>query len=268
MGLVKKALIADYLAENLVNRVFDTPNLYSGAETLVAVYGYAIQLYYDFSGYTDIARGTGLLLGIRLPLNFDRPYLAGNVTEFWRRWHISFSNWLRDYLYFALPGGRTKVMPYVNLVITMLLGGLWHGLSWTFAVWGLLHGVALAVVRWRMARRGRARVQPGPLAIFGTFQFVCFTWIFFRAGSLGNAWEVMGRIGSLTAGFDNISPSIGAVLLLGAGAFFVRKEWHSRAMETFAAAPFYVHAAALALVAIGLQWVGGAGNAPFVYSRF
>src|SRR5688572_269169 len=96
MGLLKKALIADYLAENLVNRVFDTPNLYSGAEALIAVYAYSLQLYYDFSGYTDIARGAGLLLGIRLPLNFDRPYLSANLTEFWRRWHISFSNWLRD----------------------------------------------------------------------------------------------------------------------------------------------------------------------------
>jgi D-alanyl-lipoteichoic acid acyltransferase DltB (MBOAT superfamily) len=272
MGVLKKAVLADYLAENLVNRVFDTPNLYSGAEVLIAVYGYAIQLYYDFSGYTDIARGTGLLLGIRLPANFDRPYLSANVTEFWRRWHISFSNWLRDYLYFALPGARSRVMPYVNLVITMLLGGLWHGISWTFAIWGLMHGVALAVTRWRMARRGRTRRQPGAvargLAVFGTFQFVCLTWVFFRAGSVRNALEILGRIGSLTAGFENISAWIAAALLAGAGAFFVRKEWHARAMEAFAAAPFYVHAAALAGVAVGVQLLGGAGSAPFVYSRF
>ncbi len=126
---MKKALIADYLSENFVNRVFDTPNLYSGAEALIAVYAYSLQLYFDFSGYTDIARGVGMLLGVRLPINFDRPYLSQNVAEFWRRWHISFSNWLRDYLYFSLPGKRTKVMPYLNLVITMVLGGLWHGVD-------------------------------------------------------------------------------------------------------------------------------------------
>jgi alginate O-acetyltransferase complex protein AlgI len=268
MGLIKKALIADYLSENLVNRVFDTPTLYSGAEVLIGVYGYAIQLYYDFSGYTDIARGTGMLLGVKLPINFDRPYLSGNVTEFWRRWHLSFSNWLRDYLYFALPGARTKAMPYVNLVITMLLGGLWHGLSWTFAIWGLLHGLALAVVRWRQARRGRVRVQPGPVAVFGTFQFVCFTWIFFRASSLADARDVMGRIASMTVAIENISPLIGTTLLIGAGAFFVRKEWHARAMEAFAGAPFYVHATALAALAYAIQLAGGAGSAPFVYSRF
>src|SRR5205807_7474201 len=115
------------------------------------------QLYFDFSGYTDIARGSAQLLGIRLPLNFDRPYRSSNLTEFWRRWHISFSNWLRDYLYFALPGKRTKVMPYINLVITMVLGGLWHGFACTFAIWGLMHGAALAAARLWQSRRGRSR---------------------------------------------------------------------------------------------------------------
>src|SRR5262249_11956730 len=183
MGLLKKTLIADYLAENLVNRVFDTPKLYSGAEVLIAVYAYSLQLYYDFSGYTDIARGVAQLLGIRLPVNFDRPYSATNLTEFWRRWHISFSNWLRDYLYFALPGSRTKVMPYVNLVITMVLGGLWHGFAWTFAVWGLLHGTALALTRAWMAGRRRSRPATAPwrhaLAVLGTYHFVCLPCIFF-----------------------------------------------------------------------------------------
>ena len=189
LGLLKKAVIADYLAENLVNRVFDTPKLYSGAEVLIAVYAYSLQLYYDFSGYTDIARGTAQLLGIRLPINFDRPYSATNLTDFWRRWHISFSNWLRDYLYFSLPGARTKVMPYVNLVITMLLGGLWHGLTWTFAIWGLLHGAGAGGRRGRTwcgaaARGKRRRPWRRVLAVVGTYQFVCLTWVFFRAGSV------------------------------------------------------------------------------------
>lgn len=135
IGLAKKFLIADYLGNNLVNRVFDLPTLYSGGDVLVAVYAYAFQLYYDFSGYSDIAIGAGLLLGIRLPVNFNAPYRALNIADFWRRWHITFSNWLRDYLYFSLPGPRTRVMPYVNLILTMALGGLWHGLSWTFLIW-------------------------------------------------------------------------------------------------------------------------------------
>jgi alginate O-acetyltransferase complex protein AlgI len=272
LGLLKKALIADYLADTLVNRVFDTPKLYSGAEVLIAVYAYSLQLYYDFSGYTDIARGVGQLLGIRLPINFDRPYSATNLTDFWRRWHISFSNWLRDYLYFALPGARTRVMPYLNLLITMLLGGLWHGLTWTFAIWGLLHGAALALTRVYMVRRGRAR-RPAPtwkrtLATLGTYHFVCFTWIFFRAGSVANALDLLGRIGSLSIGFENIAPLFAVTLLAGAAALFLRKQWYAVAMERFAVSPFYIHAAALLLVAFALQSLGGRGSAPFVYSRF
>lgn len=272
LGLLKKALLADFLAENLVNRVFDTPNLYSGAEALLAVYGYSFQLYFDFSGYTDIARGTALLLGIQLPINFDRPYLAANLNEFWRRWHISFSNWLRDYLYFSLPGPRTKVMPYVNLVITMLLGGLWHGFTWPFAVWGLLHGTGLAATRFYQVRRGRLKQPAKPwryaLAVIGTYHFVCLTWIFFRAGSLANAWQMLSRIGSLTPGLENLTPLLAGALLLGAAAMFVRKTWYARAMDGFASTPFYVHGAALALVAIAIQFLGGRGGVPFVYSRF
>jgi alginate O-acetyltransferase complex protein AlgI len=272
LGLLKKALIADFLAENLVNRVFDTPNLYSGAEVLLAVYAYSLQIYFDFSGYTDIARGTALLLGIQLPINFDRPYLAANLNEFWRRWHLSFSNWLRDYLYFSLPGARTKIMPYVNLAITMLLGGLWHGLTWPFAVWGLLHGTALAATRFYQVKRGRLKQPARPwrraLAVAGTYHFVCFAWIFFRAGSLANAWQILGRIASLTPGLDNVTPLLAGVLLLAAALMFVRKTWYARAMDGVAAMPFYVHGVALALVAVAIQFLGGRGSVPFVYSRF
>ena len=272
LGLLKKALIADYLADNLVNRVFDTPNLYSGAEALLAVYAYSLQLYFDFSGYTDIARGTALLLGIRLPINFNRPYLSADMTEFWRRWHISFSNWLRDYLYFSLPGARSKIMPYLNLVITMFLAGLWHGVTFPFAIWGLLHGTALALTRAWMARRGRARRPSSPVrravAIFLTYQFVCLTWVFFRASSVSGALSLLGRIRSLTFGLENVSAGIAAVLLLAAAAMFIGKNWYDRALDGFAQCPFYVHAAALLAVALAIQFLGGHGNAPFVYSRF
>jgi D-alanyl-lipoteichoic acid acyltransferase DltB (MBOAT superfamily) len=272
LGLLKKACIADLLAENIVNRVFDTPKLYSGAEVLLAVYAYSLQLYFDFSGYTDIARGSAQLLGIRLPPNFDRPYRSANLTEFWRRWHISFSNWLRDYLYFSLPGKRTRVMPYVNLAITMLLGGLWHGLTWTFAIWGLLHGAGLAATRAYMVWRGRRTEPPGAwrhaLAVFGTWQFVCLTWIFFRAGSVTNALDILGRVASLSVSFENVTAPLAAAMLLAAATFFLPKQWHARAMERFAACPFYVHAGALAAVALALRYWGAGGNTAFVYSRF
>ena len=271
-GILKKALIADFLAENLVNRVFDTPNLYTGAQALLAVYAYSLQLYFDFSGYTDIARGAGLLLGVELPRNFDRPYLSANVAEFWRRWHISFSNWLRDYLYYSIPGKRTRVMPYLGLVITMLLGGLWHGVTWTFAIWGILHGLGLAATRWWQTRRGRNRGQPSPLAralaVFATYQFVCFTWIFFRASSLTEAVQMLQRIGSLTTGLPGLTPLLAAVLLLAAASIFVPKTWYPQAMDWFARSPFYVHAAALLAAAIAVEFLGGRGSVAFVYSRF
>jgi D-alanyl-lipoteichoic acid acyltransferase DltB (MBOAT superfamily) len=271
LGLLKKVVIADFLADNLVNRVFDTPNLYSGSEALLAVYGYSLQLYFDFSGYTDIARGAAQLLGVRLPVNFDRPYAATNLTEFWRRWHISFSNWLRDYLYFGLPGARTKVMPYLNLVITMVLGGLWHGVTWNFAIWGLLHGSALAATRLWWAWRGKPKqITPvrRALAVFGTYHFVCFTWIFFRAGSVAAALELLSRIASFSVSFENVTVIFIAVTLLALTALFTRKQWYGVAMERFAAGPFYVHAVALVLIAMAMQRWGAAGNAPFVYSRF
>jgi alginate O-acetyltransferase complex protein AlgI len=295
LGLIKKALIADYLGANFVNRVFDTPNLYSGAEALIAVYAYSLQLYFDFSGYTDIARGVAQLLGIRLPINFDRPYLAANMTEFWRRWHITFSNWLRDYLYFSLPGKRTRVMPYLNLIVTMVLGGLWHGVTWNFAIWGALHGSALAatrlwqslqirpsreadsradpVVRGRLPRRPAFMDQNGwswgrPLRICCTYQFVCLTWVFFRAASLSDARALLNRIASLTTGIENVSWPLAGVLLIAAASMFTGKKLYSRTMDLFANSPFYVHAAALALVAIALQLLGGRASTPFVYSRF
>src|SRR5262249_42160720 len=155
-GLGKKLMIADYLAGNLVNRVFDFPNLYTGAEVLAGVYSYALQIYFDFSGYTDIAIGSALLLGIKLPANFNAPYAAVNIADFWRRWHITVSNGLRDYLYFSLGGARSKWRPYLNLMITMVLGGLWHGAGWNFVIWGALHGAGLAIVRVWQTLRGTA----------------------------------------------------------------------------------------------------------------
>jgi D-alanyl-lipoteichoic acid acyltransferase DltB (MBOAT superfamily) len=143
-GLFKKVVISDFISVNLVDRVFESPIMYSGVELLMGAYAYTLQIYCDFSGYTDIAIGIALILGFRLPDNFNRPYMATSLTDFWRRWHISLSSWLRDYLYIPLGGNRLgKVRQSVNLMITMLLGGLWHGAGWLFVMWGVLHGLGL-----------------------------------------------------------------------------------------------------------------------------
>ena len=270
-GLLKKLLIADYLAGNLVNRVFDTPRLYSGMENLAAVYVYSLSLYYDFSGYTDIARGCGLLLGVRLPINFDRPYASVNMTEFWRRWHITFSNWLRDYIYFSLPGKRTRIWPYLNLVITMILGGLWHGATWPFAIWGLLHGSALAVTRRWQAWRGRrpeSSLASRAIRIFCTYQFVCLTWVFFRSPTTGVALDVLKRIGSFTFSLQNVSTGVVLVSLVAAAGQAIPKNWYERGVNLFGRTPFYVQAAAMALAVAAIQLWAGRAAAPFVYTRF
>ncbi|MGN6600201.1 MAG: MBOAT family O-acyltransferase [Actinomycetes bacterium] len=153
-GLVKKVVFADLLATRLVDPVFEAPGAHSAPEVLLAIYGYAGQIYCDFSAYTDIAIGVALLLGFRFPQNFDRPYAALSLQDFWRRWHMTLSRWLRDYLYISLGGNRRgRARTYVNLALTLVLGGLWHGASWTFVIWGALHGGGLAVERWISERR-------------------------------------------------------------------------------------------------------------------
>ena len=185
-GLFKKAVVSDYISVNFVERIFDNPALYSGLENLFGVYGYALQIYCDFSGYSDMAIGLALLLGFHFPMNFNSPYKAESVTDFWHRWHISLSTWLRDYLYISLGGNRKgKIRTYVNLMLTMLLGGLWHGASWNFIVWGGLHGAALALHKFFRNATGRPKTYHSTglrrlFAVVVTFHFVCFCWIFFR----------------------------------------------------------------------------------------
>jgi alginate O-acetyltransferase complex protein AlgI len=272
LGLVKKLLIADYLGENLVNRVFDLPKLYSGTETLLGAYGYTFQLYYDFSGYTDIALGSALLLGITLPANFNRPYAALNLADFWRRWHISFSNWLRDYLFFSLPGQRSRWRPYLNLFITFTIGGLWHGANWTFVVWGMLHGTGLAVVRGLQAMRGKRKPRPGVLlrlvCIFVTFHFVVLTWIFFRAANLDTALDVLRQIDSGTVSFANVTAGFWMVLAIAAVAHYVPHSWYNASLRAFTSVPAPVQAVALAALVLGIRYVAATGSAPFIYSRF
>ncbi len=272
LGLIKKLMIADYLAGNLVNRVFDFPNLYTGAENLIAVYAYTLQLFYDFSGYTDIAIGSALLLGIKLPANFNRPYAAHNIADFWRRWHITLSNWLRDYLYFSLPGLRSKwkIFTYLNLMITMILGGLWHGQSWNFAIWGALHGLGLVIVRLWQIRTG---TKPATgfwryASILLTVHYVAFAWIFFRAQNLETAGQILARIGSGTVSFANVSMGIWVTLGIAVLAHYIPKNWYEFSLNLYVRAPFYAQAAALGALVIGLQYVAQTGAAPFIYTRF
>ncbi len=274
MGLMKKFLVADYLSAQLINRVFDSPKLYSGFEVLVAVYAYSLELYYDFSGYTDIATGSALLLGIRIPANFNRPYAAENLADFWRRWHITLSNWLRDYLYFSLPGlrSRWKIFSYLNLVITMALGGLWHGASVNFLIWGLLHGLGLAGLRLYQSVRKNPKPSPSfaPRFVRGmlTFHFVTFAWIFFRAGSLQAAGEIIGQIGSFTFSAANLTGPFALILVLAAAAHWIPKAWYQGSLQMFSNSPAYVQAAALALLVLSIQYVANTGAAPFIYTRF
>jgi len=277
-GLVKKIMISDYISLNFVDRVFDDPTLYSGFELLMGVYGYAIQIYCDFSGYTDIAIGVALLLGFKLPINFNSPYKAYSIQNFWHRWHISLSTWLRDYLYISLGGNRKgKVRTYVNLLITMLLGGLWHGASYKFIVWGGLHGVALAVTRFWKERRPSSWWSKLRLSKFVggvlTFHFVCLAWIFFRASSMEVAVDVIERIFSefYTDVIPDVISGYSVVFGLMLAAYVIHflpqkfKEWYRK---TFVSLPNVVKILLAVMIAFFIYQASSAELQPFIYFQF
>ena len=190
VGLVKKVAIADYLAREIVDPVFGVPQAYSAPDAILATYAYAVQIFCDFSGYTDIAIGLALLMGFVFPQNFDRPYRAASFGEFWRRWHMTLSRFLRDFLYIPLGGNRKgKLKTLRNLMITMLLGGLWHGAAWGFVLWGAIHGLALVIEH---VFRGKVKL-PKPVAWFLVFNIVCLAWIPFRAPDLDLAGAFISR---------------------------------------------------------------------------
>ena len=200
-GLFKKIVISDFINVNFVAYVFDDPSKHVGLECLLAVYGYALVIYCDFSGYSDMAIGIARWCGFNIPANFNSPYQSKSITEFWRRWHISLSSWLKDYLYiFALGGNRRgKIKQYVNLFFTMLLGGFWHGASWNFIIWGGMHGSALSIDKIKMYIGEKINIKGNSifaktLGIFFTFHFVCFCWIFFRADSLSDVGVIINQI--------------------------------------------------------------------------
>ncbi len=268
LGLVKKFLIADYLAKNLVNRVFDLPTLYSGGDCLAAVYAYAFQLYYDFSGYSDIATGVALLFGIKVALNFNSPYRAESIANFWRRWHISLSNWLTNYLYYSLPGKRIKMMLYLNLVITMAIGGIWHGASWNFLIWGVLHGLGLACFRLIQTKQQDSPLWLRVPKILLTFHFVTFAWIFFRTADLQTALLMLGQIASMKFTFDNVTPGFALILAIAIICHYLPKSWMDWSMVRFNRIPAPLQAAAAVGLILSIRYVAATGAAPFIYSKF
>jgi len=232
-GLFKKLVISDYINVNYVGYIFDDPSKHTGLECMLGVYGYALVIYCDFSGYSDVAIGLARWMGFNVNINFMSPYQSASITEFWRRWHISLSSWLRDYLYISLGGNRKgKIRQYVNLAVTMLLGGLWHGASWNFVIWGGMHGTALALDKTRMALFGTIK-ESRVLRIIGivfTFNLVGFTWIFFRANSLDDSMVILHQIwnnfdaksiGILYAGYDKVF----LMMLLGFALHFIPQRY-------------------------------------------
>jgi alginate O-acetyltransferase complex protein AlgI len=221
IGLVKKLVFADQIAA-VVDAAYKADTL-SAPNAWLAIYGFSMQIYCDFSGYTDMAIGIALIVGIRLPNNFLRPYGAASLIDFWRRWHITLSFWLRDYLYIPLGGNRRgRLRTYLNMIITMTLGGLWHGASWTFVIWGLLHGVGVAFVHLfrNLTRRAGVKSWPRWLSVVGlliTFHFVALLWVFFRAPTFGTARAMLAAAfsgdGWNTVG-DLVKTQSAAVLLL------------------------------------------------------
>jgi len=335
-GLIKKTVISDYISINFVDRVFDSPNSYTAFENLMAAYGYTIQIYCDFSGYSDMAIGVALLLGFKLPTNFRTPYKSSSITEFWRRWHISLSTWLKDFLYISVGGNRhgsfggflfpalfffglivwgitfssTSIVPLiiaigalvvftltflfarkdkertmytnVNLLTTMLLGGLWHGASLRFIIWGALHGIALAVHKlfadyFPSNKDGKTTALSSVwtfLSVLLTFHFVAFCWIFFRAKDFSIALDLINNIGNVT--FD---PAQWEIIIMGYKNVFllmlVGYIWHflpdgiTVAMKkAFDRSPLVVKGILLGLVYWLVYAAASAGPQPFIYFQF
>ena len=277
VGLVKKVAIADLLAVNLVDRVFEMPARYTSAELACGVYAYALQIYCDFSAYSDIAIGSALLLGLSLPQNFNAPYRAVSLQDFWRRWHMSLSGWLRDYLYISLGGSRNGPWKtYRNLALTMLLGGLWHGAGWTFVVWGALHGLGLAATRaWQRALGDGPAGEPHGgsrlvrwACIAATFHFVCPGWIFFRAPTFEGAWEVLSGLFALTGGTANISPLLWTLLFAGALTHLIPDRWVDRCADLVIRLPAPCQAALLCATVVAVRLAAASEVVPFIYFQF
>jgi alginate O-acetyltransferase complex protein AlgI len=273
-GLFKKVVISSFMA-TIADPVFALPQNSSSWQTLWGVYAYAIQIYADFSGYTDIAIGVALLLGIRFPQNFNAPYRALSLQDFWRRWHMTLSRWLRDYLYIPLGGNRgTELFTYRNLFLTMVIGGLWHGANWTFVIWGAIHGgylVGERLVKQAWSQRGAIGLPPGLVRVLQwvlTFNVVGLAWVFFRAPSVGAALSVLGRLVGDGGSSALITPLVIGTVLVMLASQFVPPRIPERITIQFARAAPVLQILALGAGLVVIDALGPEGIAPFIYFRF
>ncbi len=270
-GLLKKVVIANYLATDLVDDVFFDPTRYGAWDMLLATYGYALQIYCDFSAYTDIAIGVAALMGYRFPQNFDQPYRALGLRNFWERWHISLSSWLRDYLYISMGGNTGDWRRYRNLLLTMLLGGLWHGAAWTFVIWGALHGSMLVAEHFLFGEKNKLQtvsVGMKALGIFVTFHLVCLTWLFFRAPDLEHAWLCLQTFGNWSLPMTTWSPFIGVLLFGSLASQFLPANRMALIERWTNYLPVPVQGALVGAAIVGIDALGPSGVAPFIYFQF
>ncbi len=281
-GVIKKVVIADFISTNFVDRIFDNPTLYTGLENLFGVYGYALQIYCDFSGYSDMAIGIALLMGFHFKINFDSPYQSKNIAEFWRRWHISLSTWLKDYLYISLGGNRKgRITTYINLFITMLLGGLWHGAGFRFVLWGAMHGIALAIHKFYREVFPDKTADRTPvrqffitvLSAFITFHFVSFCWIFFRAENMETA---MGMIRQIVFHFNpqiffafitGYKPVL-LMMLIGYSLHFIPKSVELKTENIVTNLPLLLKVSFMILVILLVVQFKSSEIQPFIYFQF
>ncbi len=274
LGLFKKVAIADTIAPQ-VDLIFTDPSTQSTSALIGGVYLFAIQIYGDFSGYSDIARGLSKLHGFDLMENFNQPYFARSITEFWRRWHISLSTWLRDYLYIPLGGNRCgKRRMYLNLMITMVLGGLWHGASWRFVAWGGLHGIFLAVHKMMLGHRTEketesfsARPFINMMKIIAVFHLVCLTWIYFRASSFSSALVYIQSIFTNLNSFSLLDLRLPLLAIATVCAIDIpcyRAQSHTALMQF----PAWIRVIIYVLMTMGIMLLGGTRDVPFIYFQF
>jgi len=275
-GLFKKVVLSSFLATAIVDPVFRDPGRHSALEVLFAVYGYAVQIYADFSGYTDIAIGVALLLGFQFPQNFDRPYTARSLQDFWRRWHITLSRWLRDYLYIPLGGSRgSPRRTEVNIMLTMLLGGLWHGAAWTFVAWGGLHGTGQVVGRRRRSARTARGLPPlaeDPAARawqrVATFHLVCLGWVFFRAESFGVAATMLWRLVVGWGPAPLVTPLVVGAIALGIGMQYLPERWGEAVRVGMSRMQPAVLGVSLGSMLFLITTLGPQGVPEFIYFQF
>ena len=263
VGLFKKVALADYLAL-YVDPIYEAPERFQGPALILATFAFAWQIYFDFSGYTDMARGVARMMGIRLMLNFNNPYLATGLGDFWRRWHISLSTWFKDYVYVPLGGNRKgEVRTYVNMCLTMVISGLWHGAMWTFVVWGAMHALGRVLTRGLEATPVYREHVPRFVKQLLTFSFVTFAWIFFRAESFSDARLIVGRIFQ----FDGVDPRCPLLLLGMVLAVWIYQFVHeSKLRWTLTPAPVRMGLVVLMLFYVAV--VGGSGEQAFIYFQF